>query len=324
MRQALWAACALVVGALLASALLRAPAPEAAGAAEVEGDLSALSLEEVRGRAPVASGARAPEWRVGDAWRVQFDDGQPICWLVVVEATAEGYEQGVWCPTDEAELIAAQLAAFELAYVGRFTASLEGRAAEDAFRFYDWPLEDGKTWSTTWEGQEVKVVAEAARGDRWIFTATYVESEETLAVYDYDPELAWWSVIEFPPSGYVFRVHERATGWEGDVLHARGEDRYEARREESTLGQPAAVFNIEEQDAMVALVIDWFGAPFGRFEVRDAAGDTVYERTMIGDDDDTYELMPGSPGIWSIVDGVTGLVDAHIRVRGIAVDVVTL
>lgn len=319
MKQALWAACALVLGAALASALLRAPVD---ADTPIE-DGEALAALATKGRgdragAPIA----APEWEVGDAWRVQFDEGEPLCWLVVASVSEEGIQQGVWCPTDEAEFIAAQIAAYEFHYIGRFTQALEGIGRAEAFRFYDWPLEDGKTWVTRWDEIDVQVTSTYSRADgRYQFEALVVDTGEPLVAYDYDPALEWWSEMEFA-SGYRFLVHERETGWELPVTVASGEDRYEAERVASLFGNPATIVGVAPEDMRLALMVEWSGVLAGRFELRGPDGTTRYETTLTGEGMSVFEIIEAEEGMWSIVDSVTGAGMESIRLRGIALEIV--
>lgn len=288
MKPAAWGALALVAGLLLGAALA-----EPRASSTEEGD----ALREAS--VVAASGAQRPTWRVGDAWRVQFDDNDPICWMVVVEATPDGYQQGVWCPTDEAETIALQIAATDARYLGRMTLDLGGRGDDEDTRWFDWPLAEGKTWATKWQGEEATVTAQLREG-RFVMMLCLDEGD-CVAGYDYDPELGWWSELEFD-GGFLFRVHERDTGWREGAVYAVGTLRHEedARNQLLVVAGPTVSFNVDEEESVVAVRVDWNGARTGSLMLEDSERNVVYSSTRVDDPEDVAFLASGVPGVWTL------------------------
>lgn len=295
---------AAVAGIALAVALL----PREGATVSEEGD-DAFGLLAV-------SPSGAPVWEPGDAWRIQFDEGEPVCWAVVVAADESGYRQGFWCSTDEAEYIAANVATIGARYVGRFDRSLGGVAEEETTAFFDWPLADGKSWGTTWYGRDVTIEAElGARSGRYQLVMSDEDGDKILE-YDYDPELQWWSVVRFE-SGYTFRVLERATDWQEGAVAADAETRYEQFAQSAILGMPAGSMVVEDSDEALGLLLTYTGAPAGRFELRDPSGNAMYQKSVAGPFSG-FATVASVPGTWSVIDAVTGLGDHSIVVRGIS------
>lgn len=302
MRQALWGFVALVVGMVLAVVLV----PENHYSTFVGDDgIDTMSM---------SFSSEKPEWSVGDAWRVQFDGGEPICWMVVVAADEDGYRQGISCASEEEGFIAAQIAAYDVSYLGSFDRDLAGTAGGARTEFFDWPLEDGKRWETEWAGETVEVEALFDAEDARYRFAMSMDDEVFLA-YDYDPELEWWSEMRFT-SGYVLRVHERETGWDGSAVAATAETRYEQYGQSSVLGAPAAVFSVDADDEALALVLSYTGIAVGRFELRDSSGSPMYQQNVVGDDQ-VFRLLGATPGLWTVVEAVTGRYDSAVVLRGI-------
>lgn len=249
-------------------------------------------------------GAR-PTWREGDAWRVQFDDNDPICWFVVAHADAEGYRQGAWCPTDEAPIIATQLATRGVEYAGTLTSDLGVPFEEETILWYDWPLEDGKSWQTSWAGAAATVsVSWNDDAERYQLTLCR-GAGDCIAEYDYDPALRWWSRIAFE-SGYEFRVHERAEDWDrGHVLA----DAIEQRRSNyngvnvDLIASTRPTFDVAKgEDAVVVEIVregvhvhDFsLVGPEGRFA-------TSYSSNSLANPDEyVWDMVDAEPGPWTI------------------------
>jgi len=301
-----WLAAVIACALAAALAIVAMPGPreddlEAASLSDAE--VAQIAVERVR----ETGIAQRPEWRVGDAWRVQFNDGDPVCWMVVARA-AETYRQGVACETDEAEFIAVNIAVAQVAFVGTFTRDLEGVSDPegDATRWFDWPLSDGKSWDTTFEGIDVVVTAAFVDG---AFELVMVDDEDSdLAFYDYDPSLRWWSQISFATGG-SFHVHERTTGWSGPVSLAAADERFTGRG--NLASQSTASFTTTEADTYVVLLAS---RPAVAAEYWELAGpsETRNSLTPLGGQPlvggfDRYETIPAEPGEWSYRQAGTGI-----------------
>lgn len=269
--------------------------------------------------------AERPTWNVGDAWRVQFDEGDPICWLVIAPSE-EGYHQGIWCPTDETEMIAVNLAVAQVPFLTLFTNDLEGVAdgEGDPTRWFDWPLTDGKAWETNYLGADVDV--SAARSERGFeMTMTFADSDVELARYDYDPGLRWWSELAFE-QGYTFRVHERAAGWSEPVTLATAERQFDGTS--NLVSQFTSAFTTEEKDDYVVLTASRPSLAGEYWEIA-GPGETRNSLTPLGTRPlvggfDSYELIPADPGDWTYRQAGTGVGGFRVRIFVADVEIVSL
>lgn len=286
-------AVALVLGVALAIVALP-PAEEPIEPAAIDGD--ARGAQAAAKLVETQTAAR-PVWRAGDAWRVQFNDGDPICWMVVVSANESGYEQGVSCG-DEGDFIAIDVAVRGNTYVGSFTTDLEGRHGDATTQWYDWPLVDGKTWTTEYAGVEMEVEATFAE-DRFQLVMRDVEGQNDLLRYDYDPLVGWWTELAFE-SGYVFRIHEVAHGWEGPVQHAIAEPA--ASGDALFTAQMSLSFNVEETETHIAMIMF---TPTNGVQYYDLTGPDGSVQSaqpnvpLLNTPTFRYEIYDAIPGVWS-------------------------
>lgn len=269
--------------------------------------------------ASIADPHARPDWRVGDAWRVQFDAGDPVCWLVVAQADELGYRQGVWCPTDEAPLIAAQLATMRLPYAGAFTLDLGGVAGEEVVTWFEWPLADGKTWPTTWGGAPAHVEASWLDAQERYELDLCLDDGLCVASYDYDPELGWWSELVLR-GGFELRVHEREEGWtRGHVLADAVERRSSNYNGVSVdlLATARPAFDVDEGEDVVVVEIQREGVhshdyslvgPEGRFATSYSSSSLVYA------DDYVWDMVDAEPGRWTISENFVaeGMIHNHV------------
>lgn len=132
----------------------------------------------------------APTWQVGDWWTWQSDQLGEYSYVVT------GQEGGDWLVDTDSEQIAFFDAQTDISFLGTVRKSdLAGSQNETRVQYFDWPLEEGKTWSTTWDGvQRTITVTDVSDG-----TATLEAREgDRLAVsYVYDASTGWFGETTF-------------------------------------------------------------------------------------------------------------------------------
>lgn len=258
--------------------------------------------------------AEVPLWRVGDAWAITplGPDGEPG-FLVVTAADADSYTLE---PTSGT--LASWDAMYDVSFVGKIRSSdLAGRQADEAIRFFDFPLADGKTWTTTWDGREVALAAtKTARG----FAIAGTVDRETYVTYDYDPSLRWWSKLAFA-EGYGIQVTRVVEGWTGDIAVATAKLVYESGATAPVLSGGAGTFVVDEGQHALSLSVMGGGVLWLRgFVLFDPAGEPVLSDTpnvqlSEGVGEPSWyryqeELTP-TPGEWRIASPTLHSPDAH-------------
>lgn len=157
----------------------------------------------------------APAWNVGDYWTYETSFGST--WdLVVTENGTSDYT----VDTNDANL------AFfhdqnEVSYLGAIRKSdLAGSQGSDRVVYYAFPLQDGKTWSTPWDGETMQVTATRTGDASFTFAAT---ADGTL-VYTYAYDAADRSLSEFRgydangTETFAMDLVDRGNGYTGDLV----------------------------------------------------------------------------------------------------------
>lgn len=281
-------------------ALLPVVAPPADPGLPSEGDMvDAASMRE--------EGLQAPVWSRGDAWRVQFPRTDFECALVVVAGNeTDGYRQGAAC--DGQEGLATEEAIFAYAFLGDMGPGLEGRDRDgESVTFFDWPLTDGKGWTTSWNGRELDVVAtfsetlEGPDGREPGFHIEMRSEDEVFATYDYLPSLSWWSDLQLA-NGFQMVVQGFEPGWEGEVSTA--EAGLSLALGGSTLVPLSGSFSCEAEDDLLVLVRSWDPAAVRRLSVTTPSGGNAHSETALlpssGSSEFSVAYMPPEVGTWQV------------------------
>lgn len=169
----------------------------------------------------------APVWEVGQWWghHTHFgaDDAAGSHFNVVVaEASGSGYKVAAQSTTHA--LLDAEEDVFDL---GDFGTDLSTTWGDEAWTWYDWPLEHNKSWSQSvrYEGTEHDLVMTAveaddlrtAMGDEEGFRIVGTSSDGTiLMTYDYVPAMGWFSDLDLfdpeDPETAIFKVRNMGFG----------------------------------------------------------------------------------------------------------------
>lgn len=274
------------------------------GAVEPEVMVDPL-LPDGSGTGSVALGD-APLWNVGDAWSIMSmgNDATEQSYLVVVAADGDSYTLAT---TSESQ--AGYDAMFDISFIGKIRArDLAGHQQGEPVQFFDFPLADGKTWTTTWDGFEVTLTAkQTPKG----FDIVGVRADgEPHVTYDYDPALRWWSKLEFP-EGYGIKADRLVEGWTGAIVTGTAELVFDSAPAPALANPGSGSFTIAEGQSFGMVLVMGGGEAWARgFQLFEPAG-TPYLDSTIG----TFEFgdamtahsfryqqpIPATPGEWHIV-----------------------
>lgn len=251
---------------LTAAALLFAPGclsgeeePVTQGTLEVkDGDASpALGLAD--GTAAPATSDGVPLWQVGDFWEFQTTGGgQAATTFVVAKSTGSEY---LLLPTDEETAL--YDAVFDVSFVGRTSAKdLSGRQGDTAVKFFQFPLSDNLSWTTTWDGEERTITAKAAQVKTPLGSTAGFDLVARNATgadkvrYSFAPSVGWFTRYEFLEGDEVAYTAELARsghGFVGSPLQAEARQIVMAH---STTGFTSATspFTVNEGETRLAVV----------------------------------------------------------------------
>ena len=169
----------------------------------------------------------APEHQLGDWWR--WDSPQIADPYTSVLAADNGAE---WVVATDNPEIAFFDARFDVASQGPARKSdMAGSQGSERVAFFAFPLTEGKTWSTTWDGEPMSIKALKVAGGVADIEAR--RADGTLyAAYTYDASLGYFGQIAYyDPTGATVGFEARVTGsgdnFTGDLLRWTLEVEYE-------------------------------------------------------------------------------------------------
>lgn len=288
-----------------------------------------------------ASDVQPPEWRVGDWWTYHLTSDtygiDTTVTLVVANETPTGYAIGY--PAAQAENATLPLL-FHMPAIGPVTEALAYDVHEERFEPIDWPLEDGKSWTATWIGADVRLTAHE-ENETWRINNTGHEDDAAGLRYEivYDPTVG--AITSFTRTGLdgVLRqgveLVERGTTFTGEIATV-GNIRVvllESRTEGSMAAGAPAVPQIafappEGVDTLLVGCVA--GGEPGQYhaEVRNAAGVVCALDTTVQPGAATLDLQvveaPAEGDGWEARLAAVGQGSATAEVLGYASRVVTL
>lgn len=236
------------------------PEPLSNGAGLANDLEDALSLAELLAQDPANATVAAPVWSVGDAWSFATQQADGAGEPVTLAVTASNGQSYTLLPTGED--MAVYDALFDVSYVGPIRATdLAGAQDGTPVRFFDFPLKDGKSWSTTWDGLTITLTAKAnpaistPMGTQAGFDIVATrEGGEVHATYDFVPALKWWSHIEFS-AGYGLRLESFTANWTGSVLRGTANEVFNLAPVGPVTNMPGAAFSVAEGQSALAIVM---------------------------------------------------------------------
>lgn len=306
--------------------------PLANGATLAEGAAAVATLAEKLASDPANASADAPVWSVGDAWDYTgLRGGEPTGsgTLVVAQASAATYT----LLATGADLATAD-AVFDISYVGPVrVADLAGAQEGTAVKFFDFPLRDGKSWTATWDGNAVTIVAKAnpsiatPAGTHAGYDITASLEDGTVhATYDYVPALKWWSRIAFS-EGWELRIDAAKSNWTGEALRGVANPLFDLAPVGPLTNTPAEAFTVApEQDALVLILSGFTNIQARAIVLQDPSGAPVF----LPGGDDVYvapqpsgefrsETLPATPGSWHVAMLGAHDPDGFVSLRGFEV-----
>jgi hypothetical protein len=155
-----------------------------------------------------------PAWALGDAWTYSVD-GSETTYVITAETATDWLME-----TDSAERAFAEQRE-DISRLGpQRKSDLAGSQGADRVEFFRWPLTDGASWSTRWDGQTVTIAASVGvMGDAGL-TATD-EAGNVVYRYSYQEATRWFTQLDrYAPDGtqeVSLRLTKAVRNWTGNV-----------------------------------------------------------------------------------------------------------
>jgi len=191
-------------------------------------------------------------WEVGDWWTYNLvgSTSGPSSMTLVVATVAGTYEVR---PTDNRSALRETLV--DLSFVGNIGLDLSGDDAGSRARFFDWPLEDGKSWGMTIDGRSTRVTAKL---NKQVWDLVAREGNQTVVKYTYDPKVKWFTRVRFgADEAFGVDMNRAGNGFVGDVFSSTATERYSY----TTGGTAAGSFTINPGASVVAVLWAYQGGP---------------------------------------------------------------
>lgn len=110
---------------------------------------------EADGEPANGTALEAPSWSLGDSWTYRGADGDELTWAVTGDAGSD------WIVDTTDRELAFFDARDDVSWLGEVRKDdLAGSQDGDRVRFFEWPLEPGKTWTTPWDGVQREVTVD--------------------------------------------------------------------------------------------------------------------------------------------------------------------
>jgi hypothetical protein len=132
----------------------------------------------------------APNWSAGDYWTYAPEEAPTSSWVVTQDAG------DAWIVRPDDKEAAFLDARSDISFFGeRRKSDLAGSQGETRVEYFDWPLEENKTWTTTWDGVERTVTVDRVEDGRAQLTARH---DGRLAVeYTYERDAGPFGSVTF-------------------------------------------------------------------------------------------------------------------------------
>ncbi|HUR25231.1 MAG TPA: hypothetical protein VM327_04350 [Candidatus Thermoplasmatota archaeon] len=168
------------------------------------------------GGAGMGAALTKPDWAVGDAWTYDFN-GDSTAYVITSQTSSDWIME-----TDSAERSFSDLRQDVSRLGPQRKSDLAGSQGQERVEFFRWPLEAGKTWTTTWDHLDVAIQVTDVSQDVAKLEA-HLAGDGSLAYrYTYDAGQRWFGDLRhFAPDGSEL-VHlalkEASHDWTGTIV----------------------------------------------------------------------------------------------------------
>lgn len=181
------------------------------------GSTTSSSATLAPGQVSAPAGLRPPTLHAGDWWNYSSPSGGLS--YVVSADSGDDYTMD----TDSAG-VAFFNAKNDISTLGAIRKSdLAGSQGKERVQFFQWPLTDGKNWTTTWDGAPIAIKAKQAGEGRFTFLATRADGS-TYATYAYDNKTHWFTELTFSDAkgnpGFTLTLQASGTAFPGNLVRA--------------------------------------------------------------------------------------------------------
>lgn len=278
------------------------------------------------GGAPTSSAATivdAPWWNVGESWTLRFTQagaGERTVTMVNFANDTFGDPPHFWLGVADRRQALDHVFFENNPFLGRIHHVLLAPHEKGMHsQMYEFPLEDGDTWtSPILFGHEDLLVTATRRDDGTFLVEGEARADGTTFEYDYDPKIKWFRSLRIAEGTKLDAevVDHKESGARGTYYFLRGRDYLHA--DGGTTGEEET-FEVKDEGATgIAFLLDVRTSGPSAIEFVDPSGTTVHRQTLAlgGSADEIVEIKERpSPGTWKL--RYVGSVQGTILVRGL-------
>lgn len=268
----------------------------------------------------------APWWELGESWTMEIEQpGRPTRTTTLVNFANDtfGDPAHFWLGVRDRNEALSHVFFDDDPFLGRIHWELLAPHEKGMHAaMYDWPLEDGRSWtSPLLLGKEDLVVTARARPDGTFAITGEARADGASFEYDHDPATRWFRHLTIREADGSLRLRAdviaHGTGEQGTFWFLRGRDYLDSKGGRTGEEQ---TFTVKEEGATsIAFLLDVRAAgPLAAIEFVDPSGAVFHRETLpLGATSDKIVEVTKAPppGSWKL--RFVGEVTGEIRVRGI-------
>ncbi|MEK6976425.1 MAG: hypothetical protein AABY18_08810 [Candidatus Thermoplasmatota archaeon] len=192
-----------------------------------DGDTKGTPQHGAHGGMDAATHILAPTWEAGQWWTLASDQASgPFTHVVSGEAGTD------WIVDTDSADIAFFDARFDISFLGPVRKSdLAGSQGSERVEFFQFPLNAGKNWTTTWDGFTIKINVTSVAAGKAQLEARHANGT-LYASYSYEANLGYFRDYSFyGPDGttvaFAAKVTSSGKAFAGDLVRWTLEPAYE-------------------------------------------------------------------------------------------------
>lgn len=267
----------------------------------------------------------APWWSLGESWSLTFrqgDGGARTTTLVSFANNTFGDPDHFWLGVTDRQEALDHVFFDNNPFLGRIHWILLAPHEKGMHSaMYQWPLEDGKRWTSPILLGKEDVSLQVREEDGRFLVEGEAQKDGARFEYDYDPETRWFRHLEITEEdGSLFLeatvTTHRDGGAKGAYYFLRGRDYLDSAG--GTTGKEETFTVKEEGASSIAFLLDVQTSGPSALEFVDPAGAVVHRETLAlgGTADKVVEIAKKpAPGTWKL--RYVGNVQGVVKVRGV-------
>ena len=275
------------------------------------------------GAPPPTRALEAPWWDIGESWTIRFAQsgaGARTTTLVNFANNTFGDPPHFWLGVTDRQEALDHVFFDNNPFLGRIHWILLAPHEKGMHStMYEWPLEDGASWtSPILFGEEDILVTATERADGTYLIEGEARASGAAFEYDYDPSVRWFRHLRIGDGAALDAevIDHKESGARGTYYFLRGRDYLDA--DGGSTGEEETFMVAEEGATSIAFLLDVRTSGPSAIEFIDPAGATVHRETLaLGGTADKVVEIKAKPAAGSWKLRYVGTVQGTILVRGI-------